>query len=90
MRETPSDFSSPWVRGPWKGVGQGVEGRLPARPEAVDQNPGHQRPLELRVRRRRSPVHATVHGRGRRGRRGAVHAPQQARVVEIRRREHPL
>lgn len=82
--------SSPGMRGAWDGVGQRVEGRLPPRPQAVDEYAGHQRPLQLRVGCRRSPVHAAVHGRGRRRRRGAVHAAQQAWVVEIRRREHPL
>lgn len=82
--------SSPGMRGAWDGIGQRVEGRLSPRPQAVDKHAGHQRPLQLRVGCRRSPVHTAVHGRGRRRRRGAVHAAQQAWVVEIRRRKHPL
>lgn len=82
--------SSPGVRGAWDGVGQGIEGRLSPRPQAVDEHAGHQGPLQLGVGRGRSPVHAAVHGCGGRGGRGAVHAAQQAWVVEIRRRKHPL
>lgn len=82
--------ASPGVRGARHGVGQGVEGRLPAGSQPVDKHPRHQRPLELGVRRGGSPVHAAVHGRGGRGRRRAVHAAQQAGVVEIGRGEHPL
>lgn len=42
------------------------------------------------MRRGRSPVHAAVHGGGGRGGRRAVHGAQQARVVEVGRREHSL
>lgn len=77
------------MRGAWDGIGQRVEGRLSPRPQAVNKHAGHERPLQLRMGRWRSSVHAAVHGRGRRRRR-AVHAPQQARVIEIRRRKHPL
>ena len=78
------------VRRALHGLAQGVQSRLPPRPEAVDQHPGDQRPLQAGVRRRGSPVHAAVHGRGRRCRRAAVHSAQQAGVVEVRRGEHPL
>lgn len=82
--------SSPGMWGAWDGVGQGIEGRLSPRPQAVDEHSGHQGPLQLGMGCRRSPVHAAVHGGG--GRRGGstVHAAQQAWVVEIRRRKHPL
>lgn len=67
-----------------------VERRLPPRPEAVNEHPGDQRSLQAGVRRGRSPVHAAVHGGGGCGGRRAVHGAQQARVVEVGRREHPL
>lgn len=56
----------------------------------MNEHPRDQRSLEAGMRRGRSPVHTAVHGRGRRGRRRAVHGAQQARVVEIGRREHSL
>lgn len=82
--------SSPGMRGAWDGVGQGIEGRLSPRPQAMDEHAGHQGPLQLGMRRGRSPVHAAVHGGGGRCSGCAVHAAQQARVVEIRRGKHPL
>lgn len=82
--------SSPGVRGSWNGVGQGIDGGLSPGPQAVDEHARHQGPLQLGMGRGRSPVHAAVHGGGS-GRCGsAVHAAQQAWVVEIRRRKHPL
>lgn len=78
------------MRQPGHGVRQRVERRLAPRPEAVNEHPRDQRSLEAGMRRSRSPVHAAVHCRSRRGRRRAVHGAQQARVVEIWRREHPL
>lgn len=70
--------------------GQRVQRRLASRSEAVNEDPRDQRPLEARMRRGGSPVHAAVHGRRRRGRRGAVHGAQQAGVVEVGRGEHSL
>lgn len=89
-REGLQARSSPGVRGTWDGVGQGIEGRLSPGPQAVDEHSGHQGPLQLGMGRGRSPVHAAVHGGGGRRSRSAVHAAQQAWVVEIRRWKHPL
>lgn len=90
VREGLQARSSPGVRGTWDGVGQGVEGRLSPGPQAVDEHSGHQGPLQLGMGRGRSPVHAAVHGGSGRRCSSAVHAAQQAWVVEIRRRKHPL
>lgn len=82
--------SSPGVRGAWNGVGQGIDGRLSPGPQTVDENTGHQGPLQLGMGCGRSPVHAAVHGGCSRRCGSAVHAAQQAWVVEIRRRKHSL